>query len=487
MQILATTLKVNKQTLNKSCWKREKPDGFSLSFFMAILFAFLSIHTFGQYNHHKIYENLLNGRFSERLSNEEIVLEENLLNKTAAASVMAITFEAFFSGNELKIENAIDITDEFLDLSSDIPYNLIIGHTSEAILKSMRGNYFSALVSFYNAYRRIRSYDKETTCVESVIFELNKFYNLTFSKIPDSYTGILSVAGISPIDIDTTKICDIKNQQLISTTFSTIFQLFEKPNSITIPENPGEMSKLIAGIYYVGNQNPDSALLYLNQMDTIRSNLTVVYYYKGLAHLNKAQYNAAEWYFDKYLFLQQSGRYIKATLLRKKWIAIINDQPTKALTKAIATRASELTYLDKQAAKEAEKTYQPQLLQSRLLYDGGKYKESLDVINQISQNTLSPKYLTNLLYRKARALQGLKRYNAAIEEYNLLLLQDNEGEYFHKKAMLELGKIYIEKKQFNSAIEHLKKVKKIDSDTFNDALEQEAELLLNKIQEDRRQ
>jgi len=472
---------VNKQTQNKSCWKREKPDGFSLSFLLPLLFVFITVNSFGQYNHHRIYENLLNGRFSERLSNAEIIEETNLQNKTSAASVIAITFEAFFSGNEAKIEKAIDITDDFLDLSEEIPYNLIIGHTSEAILKSMHGNYFSAMISFYNAYRKIKAYEKNTQCVEPVIFELNKLYNFTFSKIPDNYTMILNVAGISAIEIDTNKICYQKNQQLISNTFATIYQLFAKPKSINISKNPGEMSKLIAGIYYLGKQNPDSALLYLNQMDTLRSNLVVLNYYKGLAHLNKAQYDLAEWYFDKFLFLQQSGRYIKATLLRKKWIAIIKGRPTQGYTEAILERGSDIAYLDKQAKKEAKKEYNTQLLKARLLYDGGMFKESLNVIEQINIDNLNPLDITNLLYRKARNLQGLKLYHEAISQYNLLQLQPNRGEYFHKKAMLETGKIFIKLNEPQLAIEHLVNVKEIQSDTFNEAFEQEAEMLIKDI------
>jgi hypothetical protein len=475
---------VNKLTQYKSYWKREKPDGFSLSFLMAILILLFSTNIFAQYNHHKIYESLLNGRFNERLPDWEITEEENLNNKSSAASVIALTLEAFFSGEPSKINKAIEITDEFLDLSDDIAYNLIIGHTAEAILKSMHGKYLPAVFSFYNAYHKIKSYEKNNSCIEPVIFELNQFYNLTFSKVPDSYTRFLSIAGIRPINIDTNKICHQQNQRTISSTFSTIFQLLNKQTPIKIPRQPGEMSKLIAGIYYLGKQNPDSALLYLNNMDTIRSSLITLNYYKGLAYLNKGDYKSANWYFDKYLLLQQSGRYIKATLLRKKWITIIQNQSSIKITQDILTRGSELSYLDKQAMKEAEKEYVPALLQARILYDGAKFQKSLEIIEQIDIEKLNASEYTSMLYRKARNLQGLKKYNAAIAQYDLLLKQKNEGEYFHKKAVLEIGKIYIELENPQLALKYLEEVKNIDSDTFNEAFEQEAEILIDKLKKE---
>lgn len=481
MQTLVMTLKVKNNSQNNSFLRREKPFGFSLSFLLVLFFLITISQSQAQYNHHRIYNNLLNGRFNDRLTDEAILTQKHLDDKTSAASVMAMTVEAFLSGNLNKCNHAIKITDQFLDLSSEIPYNLVIGHTAEAILKSANGKFFSALISFYNAYRKIDDYTHDNTCIEPVIYELNTFYNLAFSKIPKSYIRILSVAGIKPIFIDSTQICQQKNQQLIPSTFSTVYQLFSTTDTLIIQHPIGELSKLIAGMHYIKKQNPDKALAYLNSMDSVRSNLTLSYYYKGVAWLNKANYDKANWYFNKYLFLQQSGRYIKATLLRKKWIAIINNEPTEGLTKAIKSKGSEMAYIDKQAQKEADTEYHPKLLKSRLLFDGGRYNKSMELLQTINENTLNKSQLVNLDYRKARNLQGIKKYDDAILQYNKLLKLENNGEYFHKKAMLELGKIYIEMGQKTQAINHLSNVKNIDSDTFNDAFEQEAEMLIEKL------
>lgn len=487
MQILATISKVNKIYRNKNIQLREKPSGFSLSFLLSLFFFVFSTNLSAQYNHHRIYENLLNGRFKERLTNTEILQPEYLADNTSAASIMAITFEAFFAGTPDKFENAIELTDQFLDQSSDLPYNLAIGHTSEAILKSINGAYFGALVSFYNAHRSIENYAEKTNCIEPVIYELNTLYNITFSKIPKGYMRLLNVAGVKPIHIDSGKLCNQENQQLISSTFTTIFNLFSPTDKFVPERNSSEMSKLIAGIHYLGRQQPDSALLYLDKMDTIRSNLIVLNYYKGIAYLNLGIYVKAERYFDKYLFLQQKGRYIKATLLRKKWIAIITNKPFKHFTKDILERGTELTFLDKQAQKEAHKSYHTDLLRARLLFDGGKFAESNKTLDEIDKALLNESDYTNYIYRKARNLHGLKEYNLAIKQYNRILQRPNNGDYFHKKAMLEIGKIHIEKSDNELAIKYLLKIEDIYSDTFNESFEREAEMLIEQLKTEQKE
>ena len=196
-------------------------------------------------------------------------------------------------------------------------------------------------------------------------------------------------------------------------------------------------------------------------------------------------YSKAKWYFNKYLFLQQKGRYIKSALLRKKWIAILEGQPYAELDLAIRNRGTNYTFSDRQAFEEFTTDYNPSLLKVRICFDGGRHRDALQVLSTIKPQNLPPERVSEFYYRKARVYQKLTKHKKALEAFDKLMDTPNTGNYFHKKAMLERGKILLHTGEKKKKKKSLKAVKNVNSNMYSKVIEQEAAMLLENAESGR--
>ncbi|SMC74311.1 tetratricopeptide repeat protein [Pedobacter nyackensis] len=178
-------------------------------------------------------------------------------------------------------------------------------------------------------------------------------------------------------------------------------------------------------------------------------------YLMGIARLNKLDMSAAA-HFNKFLQSNKGVSYIKDSYLHLAWIELIsgdgkgynqNIAKVKGVGYAIHER-------DKQALQEvAAGVPNVGLLKARLLFDGGYYSKSMEILAGIKAEDLTAvKDKTEYYYRLGRNSDELGKWDAALENYQKAV---NYGKglkaYFSAKSALSMGKIYMMKKSYPQA------------------------------------
>ncbi len=468
--------------INKVYLQREKPTGFSLCCFLLFFFLLFSSQLiYSQSTSKEILQQTLNGNFNQ-YSLEETVLQDNNTNDTlAAAAIISITIEAFLKATPEKIKIASNYIKNTLDRADNSPYTKLFAYTAKSLLKALDQEYISALYSSLKGYETLAHYIKTQNCIEPEIWATAKVFNTSYGKIPTNYLFLLNVAGIDSLPLNEKKECSVKKHPELTAFIDMINQTLLDKDTLLENKSTPAVGHLLAAAHYLKKQLPKQASQHLMQIDSTGNQPTTQFYYHGVVQLNLGHYDKANWYLNKYLFLQQKGRYIKSALLRKKWIAIIQNQSYQHLDDAIENRGTTYTFSDRQALKEYRDQYHPRLLEARICFDGGRYSDALKVLNSINTKNLTHHRLNEYHYRKARSYQLLKQYETALDEYGRLLKMPNDGHYYHKKAMLERGKIFLELGNTPKAYKSLKQVMQVKSNMYSKVIEHEAEMLFEKI------
>ncbi|MFN0276387.1 MAG: tetratricopeptide repeat protein, partial [Chitinophagales bacterium] len=206
----------------------------------------------------------------------------------------------------------------------------------------------------------------------------------------------------------------------------------------------------------------------------------------GLAKLRKLD-NDANMYFEKFLKNFKGSNYIKETYQKLAWHALLNGNSAKY---------SEYIYLakqkgddviddDKQAQYEAEQGRKPDvtLLKSRLLFDGGYYKDALKLLEGKSTDSFNDaKDKTEFTYRAARIYHASGDAEKAKGFYAATI---KNGEalpyYFAASAALQLGMIYEKEKNIEKAKYYFNKCMNMENDEYKTSLDSQAKAGLNRV------
>ncbi|ALO14196.1 hypothetical protein L21SP5_00520 [Salinivirga cyanobacteriivorans] len=463
--------------------QREKPTGFSLCcfglFFLLLLIPAIS---YGQRIKKEIYHNALNGNFTRSATLATDIESSETNPAIATPTLISATIEAFLEATPEKIDYAAKLAGNILEMNEASSYDEIFAYSAKSLLNALEEDYVPALYTSLKAYSSLKQHLNHQNCIEPEIIALATIFNSAYKKIPSGYWFLLNMAGIDSLSYKKTQACpDIKYPELVS-TLEIVQQTLNDKDTLQTNRNTPAMGHLIAAAYYLKKQIPKMAGQHLKKIDSTGNYPATQFYYWGVMRLNLGHYETSEWYFNKYLFLQQKGRYIKSALLRKKWIAVLKEQPFSNLDRAIENRGTAYTFADRQALKEYRDQYHPGLLEARICFDGGRFRDALQVLNSIDTKNLTQYRLNEYHYRKARAHQLQKQNKKALDEYRQLLELPNDGHYYHKKAMLERGKIFLDMGITSNANKSLKQVMQVKSNMYSKVIEHEAEMLLEKIE-----
>ncbi len=485
--------------------QREKPQGFSLCCFYRIVLVFLifilcSNTTYGnKYIQERnlksnlarfpnktatadkvLLQDILHGRFSELPAPGSLNKLTIKNDRVAAIGILGHTIRALLKGQAKFCEETYKIATQISANEHTDNYTKIFAHSSKGIIKSYQGAYITSLFSYLNAYRALKSYIEKNQYPAPEIIELAHTFNAILKKIPAEYASLLKIAGITPLILSNLKKNQAGYPELAETIHIFHTAIVEK-QSVPLSKANNPVNSIILAHQAIKNKKPQRAIELLSSVDSARNQLNMQFYLLGQAYLNQGNYSKSSWYFTKFLLMREDGSYIKAALLRQKWIAIITGTPISHLTASIEEQGTAYTFTDKQALKENKITYNPKLLESRILFDGGQLSKAINTIKKADFNNLNTLQQTAYYYRKARILQAMGNFQEALKNYKILEAMPNTGHYYHKKAMLETGKILLNLKQYKKARAALQLVSKTESDMYSNSIDQEAEELIEKL------
>ncbi len=172
----------------------------------------------------------------------------------------------------------------------------------------------------------------------------------------------------------------------------------------------------------------------------------------GLAKTRRLD-NDANFYFEKFLVEFKGKNYIKEAYQKMAWNALIRNDMTryKFYMERVKSRGANVIDDDKQALLEAESGISPNpiLLKSRLLFDGGYYKEALQQLEGLSTDDFKSEKdkAKNYYATTIRNGEQLTYYFAASAALQLGLIFEKEGntekaKYYYNRCMNMNNKEY---------------------------------------------
>ena len=204
----------------------------------------------------------------------------------------------------------------------------------------------------------------------------------------------------------------------------------------------------------------------------------------GKGKLNNLDLNAKD-DFIYYLNHFKGENYIKSSYMYLSWLAIIKGDTNlfHNYQAKINSTGSSLVGSDKEAQNQFSNKVIPNvdLLKARLLYDGGYYNRSLQILKNISFPNNTDEKL-EWVYRKAINYEKLGMIDLA-EEYFILSykLGKSKPYYFAAKSAVHLAQIYEKRNNTASANEYFQKCIDLENHEYEQSLEQKAKAGLNRI------
>lgn len=178
-------------------------------------------------------------------------------------------------------------------------------------------------------------------------------------------------------------------------------------------------------------------------------------YLMGIARLNKLDAGAAG-YFNKFLQSNRGISYIKDSYLHLAWIELLSGDMKgyQLYAEKVKSGGYTINERDKQALNDVSAGMpNVTLLKGRLLFDGGYYAKSLEVLKGMKEGDLTQlKDRTEYHYRLGRNNEELDKLDAALDNYEKAI-QYGKGlkAYFAANSALFMGKIYMKKRNFAQA------------------------------------
>jgi hypothetical protein len=375
-----------------------------------------------------------------------------------------------------------------------------------AMIKAKFGENVSAALDIHKAYKFA-----ERNFILYPTFQLNKktlgLLHAMVGAIPQEYKWLVRIAGMEGTipqgseelfrmlsETDHGFFPEYKEEVLFYLV--QIYSSISTNDSITslladsvkkhAAQNP-LMMYCYTNLTYKSGKNED-ALAMINTFDDAGTfPFYFLHYKKAQLRLRKLDFGARE-DFEFYLSHFKGLNYIKSSYQKLAWIGLLEGNKDKynSSIEECLHRGITLVDDDKEALKEAETRETPNivLLRSRLLFDGGYYKESFREMTKItSPSTLSYGERLEFTYRYGRLFHKTGDIEKAILNYKATL-QNGETSpyYFAANSALMLGLLYEEQKDFGKSKYYFTYCLNMRHHDYQNSIDQKAEAGLERLE-----
>ncbi|MFM2269470.1 MAG: hypothetical protein RL757_2911 [Bacteroidota bacterium] len=195
----------------------------------------------------------------------------------------------------------------------------------------------------------------------------------------------------------------------------------------------------------------------------------------------------ADQYFHRFLSNFQGLNYIKEAYQKKAWHYLLHGNPAAYRQNMGFAKQFGNTNVggDRNALKEAKAGALPNrdLLQARVLFDGGYFQKAYTVLSSQNENTFAnDAEKLEFNYRMGRILQAMNQPNDAANYYNIALQTGrNKRVYYACAAALQLGIIYEQSGQYPKSREFYGYCLSLNPDDHADGLHAKAKTGLSRI------
>ncbi len=210
-----------------------------------------------------------------------------------------------------------------------------------------------------------------------------------------------------------------------------------------------------------------------------------LYYLQAESMLRKLDLNASGEYMK---FLQKyKGHNYRADAIRKmSWVNALQSDTAGYfdMMKLVAMQDVGQVDADKQAKREAKTKAFPNilLLKARLLFDGGYYMQSAQLLVDTIDSRFNPTEKIEYIYRKGRIAHAQQKYQDALRYYDLALSQGRSNPaYYAANAALKSGEIYETLHDSVMAEKYFRLCMDIEPDEYSNSIHQKAQAGLDRL------
>lgn len=204
----------------------------------------------------------------------------------------------------------------------------------------------------------------------------------------------------------------------------------------------------------------------------------------GIALLNN-QNDSAIYFIDAFTYRQQNLKGIQYASFKASmyWFLKGNTAKSNRLNQNILKSAEFYSSEDKQARYEIEHAefWTKELVEARLLFDGGNYKKSLEVLlsarAKVSSYTNEQKLEYG--YRIARIYDKFKDVEKAAKFYLMVINSDLDSRFYYPAyAAFYLGNLYAERNESDKAKTYYSKCIELDSPIYKASIHKKAKMAM---------
>lgn len=333
-----------------------------------------------------------------------------------------------------------------------------------------------------------------------------------FSTIPDNYAWIFSMAGING------NFYQGRNELLESLNFAIGSQEYHWLRTdallyltyLELNLKGGESpEKYISGLVnrhfadlnsspvlcfiktecYMKSDQNDKALQVLRAYTRPQDAYAWLYfdYLKGLCLLRRLDPSAGM-YYQRFVSGYQGNSFIKSAYQKLQWSYILQEKPREAA----AARQKILIYGDQESDQDKAAFYDAVqnkaenvfLLKARLLFDGGYFRHSADILlsDSAKESLRNIEDSTEYFYRLGRIYDKTARPDQALEYYGKAIWYGSSfPSYYAANACLMSGEIYERQGDYPKAKVFYKRVLSFNPKQYKKSLQQKAKAGLNRL------
>ncbi len=460
------------------------------------------------------YSLLFDLRFSEA---QKILDNEKKLNPSNGIPIYLehylLFLKAFISEEDKDfnaLKNHYDKTIEFLNKADAAsPYALFTKaevNLLTAFVKLKFNEYISGALEIRRAFKLLEENNKVYPSFTPNLKDLGLMHSF-IGAVPENYKWLLKLVGMNGSiqqGIGEMEKFYLESKQVGSNyhfmheeiSFVYLFsrQHLEKNQADVLnlmdelQQDNGPLNTFfICNVFYNAGKN-ENVIRILTKVQTAPDAYPFHYltYMLGIAKLNTLDLTAAN-EFNNYVSLYKGKSFVKAGWQKLAWIAFINGDTLlyKQNLKNVLLVGNDFTDEDKQALKEAQGNELPNilLLKSRLLFDGGNFKQALTVLaGQGMENFPTLKNKLELTYRLGRIYDRLGMVKNAMDLYVKTIQNGSKFPYyFAANSCLHVAQLYENANDKVKAEEYYKTCLSMRNHEYQNSIDQKAKAGLNRL------
>ena len=213
---------------------------------------------------------------------------------------------------------------------------------------------------------------------------------------------------------------------------------------------------------------------------------------RGMAKLRSLDPSADE-HFESFVNNYKGKNFVKEAYQKLAWHQVIHgtNEGYFAFMKFVLSEGESEVGEDKKALNEAREAVvpHPEILKSRLLFDGGYFDRSAQELSKVNEDELKTyKNSIQFPYRKGRAYQALGKTKEALDFFKLTIEMGERASYYYAcSAALQAGVISENEGNFELAKKYFEKSLNIRPDEYRNSLHQQAKSGLKRIEQKKQQ